>query len=62
MNERFDSWLKSKSESISRTHPSSLTLQPFSAEQLSSLHLIRDHIATSLSIEPDDSDYAPFSQ
>jgi hypothetical protein len=26
------------------------------------LNLIRDHIATSLSIEPNDFDYAPFSQ
>ena len=26
------------------------------------LNLIRDHIATSLSIEADDFDYAPFSQ
>lgn len=31
-------------------------------EQLSWLNLIRDHIPTSLSIEPDDFDYAPFSQ
>jgi type I restriction enzyme, R subunit len=34
----------------------------FTPEQLSWLHLIRDHIATSLSIEADDFDYAPFSQ
>jgi hypothetical protein len=26
------------------------------------LDLIRDHVATSLSIEPDDFDYAPFTQ
>jgi type I restriction enzyme R subunit len=29
---------------------------------LSWLRLIADHIATSLSIEPEDFDYAPFSQ
>src|SRR5436190_21250498 len=34
----------------------------FSADQLAWLNLIRDHIATSLSIEPEDFDYAPFSQ
>jgi type I restriction enzyme R subunit len=60
VNERFDAWLKARSGS--GPHPSSLNLPPFTAEQLSWLHLIRDHIATSLSIEPDDFDYAPFSQ
>jgi type I restriction enzyme R subunit len=34
----------------------------FSAEQRAWLELIRDHIATTLSIEPEDFDYAPFSQ
>jgi type I restriction enzyme, R subunit len=34
----------------------------FTSEQVAWLHLIRDHIATSLSIEPDDFEYAPFSQ
>jgi type I restriction enzyme R subunit len=34
----------------------------FTPEQLAWLNLIRDHIATSLSIEPEDFDYAPFSQ
>ncbi len=34
----------------------------FSADQLAWLELIRDHIATSLSIEPDDFGYAPFNQ
>ena len=32
------------------------------AEQLPWLALIRDHIATSLGIEPEDFEYAPFSQ
>lgn len=34
----------------------------FTPDQLAWLNLIRDHIATSLSIEADDFDYAPFSQ
>lgn len=34
----------------------------FTPDQLAWLNLIRDHIATSRSIEPDDFDYAPFSQ
>jgi len=34
----------------------------FTPEQLAWLNLIRDHIATSLSIEADDFDYSPFSQ
>jgi type I restriction enzyme R subunit len=35
---------------------------PETPQQITWLRLIRDHIATSLSIEPDDFDYAPFSQ
>jgi hypothetical protein len=34
----------------------------FTPDQLAWLVLVRDHIATSLSIEPDDFEYAPFSQ
>jgi len=34
----------------------------FTPDQLAWLNLIREHIATSLSIEPGDFDYAPFSQ
>jgi hypothetical protein len=34
----------------------------FTPEQLAWLHLIRDHVATSLSIEPDDLDLSPFNQ
>ena len=34
----------------------------FTPEQLTWLRLIRDHIATSLSIELDDLDYTPFNQ
>jgi type I restriction enzyme, R subunit len=50
--ERFDAWLSDKAKAGAT----------FSPEQLAWLDLIRDHIATSLSIEPDDFDYAPFSQ
>ena len=64
VSERFNEWLMDKAKAASQ--PSTLNSQPaapfFTQEQLSWLNLIRDHIATSLSIEPDDFDYAPFSQ
>jgi len=50
--ERFANWLEAKTQSGAT----------FTAEQLVWLELIRDHIATSLSIEAEDFDYAPFSQ
>ncbi|MEI7903689.1 MAG: type I restriction-modification enzyme R subunit C-terminal domain-containing protein [bacterium] len=34
----------------------------FTPEQLSWLYLIRDHIATAISIEPDDLELSPFNQ
>ena len=49
---RFNEWLMDKAKA-------GVT---FNTDQLAWLNLIRDHIATSLSIEPDDFDYAPFSQ
>jgi type I restriction enzyme R subunit len=49
---RFDSWLAQKEKAGTA----------FNADQRSWLELIRDHIATSLSIEPDDFEYAPFHQ
>ena len=50
--ERFDSWLEQKATSgIS-----------FTADQRAWLELMRDQIATTCSNEPDDFDYAPFSQ
>jgi type I restriction enzyme R subunit len=52
VSERFHEWLMDKAKSGTS----------FTPEQLAWLNLIRDHIATSLSIEPDDFDYAPFSQ
>jgi type I restriction enzyme R subunit len=50
--ERFHEWLMDKAEA-------GITFTP---EQLGWLNLIREHIATSLSIEPGDFDFAPFSQ
>src|SRR5262249_35681876 len=50
--ERFNKWLMDKAKA-------GVNFQP---EQLAWLNLIRDHIATSLSIEPNDFDYAPFTQ
>jgi type I restriction enzyme R subunit len=61
---RFNEWLMDKAKA--HAQQSTINHQPagpvFTPEQLSWLNLIRDHIATSLSIEPDDFDYAPFSQ
>lgn len=50
------------SEQFKRQDAASTLASTFDDEQLSWLCLIRDHIATSLSIEVDDFDYAPFSQ
>jgi hypothetical protein len=49
---RFDLWLQEQQQGG----------QQFTPEQLRWLEMIRDHIATSLSIEPDDFDLEPFSQ
>jgi type I restriction enzyme R subunit len=64
VNARFKSWL---SQQNIRPSPSGRGAggegKPrFTPEQLTWLELIRDHIATSLSIEPEDFEYAPFSQ
>jgi type I restriction enzyme R subunit len=52
VTERFHEWLMDKAKSGT----------VFTPEQMAWLNLIRGHIATSLSIEPEDFDYAPFSQ
>jgi type I restriction enzyme R subunit len=52
VHERFNEWLMDKAKAGTT----------FTPDQLAWLSLIRDHIATSLSIEADDFDYAPFSQ
>jgi len=49
---RFNEWLMDKAQA-------GVTFAP---EQLAWLNLIRDHIATSLSIEPEDLELSPFSQ
>jgi type I restriction enzyme R subunit len=52
VHERFNEWLMNKAKA-------SITFTP---EQIGWLNLIHDHIATSLSIDPEDFDLAPFSQ
>ena len=50
--ERFNEWLMDKAK----------TGVKFGAEQLAWLNLIRDHIATAISIEPEDLELSPFNQ
>jgi type I restriction enzyme R subunit len=50
--ERFHEWLMDKAQAGVK----------FTADQLAWLNLIRDHIATSLSIDPEDFEFAPFNQ
>jgi len=52
VHERFHEWLMDKAKT-------GITFQP---EPSAWLNLIRDHIATTCSIEPDDFDFAPFAQ
>jgi len=52
VHHRFDDWLAQKAAAGAT----------FTPDQRAWLELIRDHIATSLSIEPGDFDYAPFNQ
>jgi type I restriction enzyme R subunit len=52
VHERFNEWLMDKAKA-------GITFKP---EQTAWLNLIRDHIATTCSIEPDDFDFAPFAQ
>jgi len=52
VRERYDEWLMDKAQA-------GVT---FTGDQLAWLNLIRDHIATSCSIEEDDFDLAPFLQ
>lgn len=52
VNQRFEAWLDAQ-EAAGRQ---------FTPEQLEWLKMIKNHIATSVSIEADDFDYAPFSQ
>jgi type I restriction enzyme R subunit len=52
VNQRFENWLAAQ-ESIGRR---------FTPEQRQWLEIIRDHIATSLTVEPEDFDLTPFAQ
>lgn len=52
VKERFDNWL-ARQTTMARQ---------FTEEQVHWLELIRDHIATSLSIEADDFEFSPFNQ
>ncbi len=52
VRERFNEWMSDKAR----------TGTTFTPEQLAWLDLIRDHIATAVTMEPGDFDYAPFSQ
>jgi len=52
VHERFHEWLMDKAKAGVN----------FAGDQLAWLHLIRDHIATSCSIETDDFDFTPFAQ
>ena len=52
VSERFHEWLMDKAKAGA----------VFTPEQMAWLGLIRDHIATSLSIEPEDFEYTPFGE
>jgi len=67
VDERFNEWLRAKDGAISQ--PSTIKDQrpvpgsrAFTPDQLSWLRLIRDHIATAISIEPEDLQLSPFNQ
>ncbi len=62
VNQRFEQWLASKSSSQLSTINSQPAAEAFTPEQLQWLNLIRDHIATSLSIDPEDFESVPFNQ
>ena len=52
VQERFNEWLMDKAK----------TAITFAPEQLAWLNLIREHIATAISIEPEDLELSPFNQ
>ena len=75
VNANFKAWLASQQQTPSplagegtKTSPPPLAGEGqgggtrFTPEQLKWLEMIRDHIAANLGIEPDDFEYAPFSQ
>jgi len=58
VNANFKAWLNNQI----RHSRESGNPEPFTPEQVRWLEMIRDHIAANLGIEPDDFEYAPFSQ
>lgn len=57
VSERFSQWLMDRAKADREAGR-----PPFTPEQLAWLNLIRDHIATSLSIELEDLEFSPFNQ
>jgi len=51
INQRFDRWLEDQQRGG----------RSFSEEQVAWLNMIKDHIASSMAIDMDDFEYAPFS-
>ena len=65
VHERFEAWLASPTPlntENSKLKTSTPRSAAFTPEQLSWLRLIRDHIATSVSIHPEDFGYTPFGE
>lgn len=58
VNANFKAWLATQG----RHSRESGNPEAFTQEQIQWLEMIRDHIAANLGIEPDDFEYAPFSQ
>jgi type I restriction enzyme R subunit len=61
VNANFNAWL-AKQNTPSPLAGEGREGAKFTPEQIKWLEMIRDHIAANLGIEPDDFEYAPFSQ
>jgi len=67
VHERFHEWLRQKDAAaeespLERGGAPRQGVSAFTSEQLAWLNLIRDHIATAISIEPEDLELSPFNQ
>lgn len=74
VNQRFESWLKQRDAKVlsskkSESEPSEALAKEgapgslaFTADQRAWLELMRNHIATSLSLDADDFGFSPFAQ
>lgn len=67
VHERFNEWLRQKNAAaeespLERGGAQRRGVSAFTPEQLAWLHLIRNHIATAISIEPEDLELSPFNQ